>query len=653
YESALHDAKQAIDCYREILALNPEHGQTRSALELLFAEGVEQVEIAQVLEPLYQTDQEWERLVRIYEVQLERIEDPTERLSLVQRIADLCEKRLIDQPQAFVWWGRAFREQPLSELAVEEVERLARATHSWEELVGIYLDVLENAHDPQVQRQALLRSARVYDEELHDRVRAEEAYLRVLGLDEKDRDALRALDRIYDQAGMFSELAEVLRKRIDVTDETAEIVELYFRLARVYADALDDGEAAVQCLNKVLDADSRNARALEALEQVYFKREAWADLYGVYEKTVDLADGDNGMAEGYPRMAKIAADALEDREKAMDLWSRVVDLRGEDAVAIWALADLYERAEMWRELVDALERGVKIAETEERRIAIFKRLGRIWGEKLGKDRSALESWLKALEIDPRDVEALRALATIYKNTQAWEELVDTLHRLIEIGTQGDMPESELKELYAQLGELQGEILMRPQEAIDAWQSVLQIDGRDFRALGALERLFTQEARWEECIEVLSRKADALENPTEQVDVLLQAAPVWEDKLGEKQRAAHVYERVLSVGPADMTASVQLEQIYRDEYQWEKLIELLLGRVEHTPEAAQRIDILQGVARTYENELSQPEAAFVALQAAFREDYANDSTAKELERLASATGKWNDLLTEYTQIVQTI
>src|SRR5262249_2220834 len=151
------------------------------------------------------------------------------------------------------------------------------------------------------------------------------------------------------------------------------------------------------------------------------------------------------------------------------------------------------------ELTDALERGVKIAETDEQRVAIYKRLGRIWGERLGKDRSALDCWLKALEIEPRDVQALRALAGLYRSTQAWEELVDPLHRLIEIGTHGEMAEDELRELYAQLGELQGEILMRPQEAIEAWQSVLQIDARDFRALGALERLFTQEARWEECI----------------------------------------------------------------------------------------------------------------------------------------------------------
>src|SRR5207249_866823 len=156
--------------------------------------------------------------------------DPNERISLVQRIAELCEKRLVDQPQAFVWWGRAFREQPMSELAGEELERLAKATHSWEETVGIYLDVLGASQESLVQRTALLRAARIYDEEMRDRVRAEEAYLRVLGLDEKDREALKALDRIYDQASMFGELADTLRRRIQVTDETDEVVELYFRL---------------------------------------------------------------------------------------------------------------------------------------------------------------------------------------------------------------------------------------------------------------------------------------------------------------------------------------------------------------------------------------------------------------------------------------
>ena len=35
----------------------------------------------------------------------------------------------------------------------------------------------------------------------------------------------------------------------------------------------------------------------------------------------------------------LAADALDDRAKAVELWGRVVDIRGEDAIALSGLAD--------------------------------------------------------------------------------------------------------------------------------------------------------------------------------------------------------------------------------------------------------------------------------------------------------------------------
>src|SRR5690606_8432716 len=49
----------------------------------------------------------------------------------------------------------------------------------------------------------------------------------------------------------------------------------------------------------------------------------------------------------------------------------------------------------------------------------------------------------------------------------------------------------------------------------------------------------------------------------------------------------------------------------------------------------------------------PEMAFATLQAAFNVDYANDVTARELERLATETEKWGDLLNEYNGLVQSI
>ncbi|MCC6747689.1 MAG: tetratricopeptide repeat protein [Deltaproteobacteria bacterium] len=652
YQERLGDLTSSIECYREILTVAPTHSPAVTSLELLFEEGQQQLEIAEILEPLYRMSEQWEKLVKIMTVQLERMESADDKVQAVQRIAEICEQRLGDHLRAFRWWGHAFAVDPRSDVVSEELERLARIVDGWEELVGFYNGVLAKL-DPEDRRRVLKMMARVHDDEINDRARAEESYLYVLQIDPQDADALAALDRIYEQTGMFQELAEILKRRIAVTDSSDLLVQLQLRLGGTYELALEDLDSAVATYRAVLDTDSRNAQALAALEKTYFKREQWAELYDVYERMVDVAPGDSGVAECYARMAKIASDALADSERAQDLWNRVLDLRGEDPVALWALADLYEAAGEWRELVEVLQRQVHIVEEPEPQVRLYQRLGRIWGEKLGRDRNALESWQKVLEIDRSNIAALYAIAEIYRNTQAWQELVETLHRLIEIGITGDMSEQDLHKLYTQLGELEGEILMRPQEAIEAWRKVLDLQPDDFRALGALEQLLTQEARWEECIQVLQRKVEVLQGPQDKIDVLMQAASIWQERVGDNASAGRVYEQVLSLDAANRVAFVALEQIYREGWHWEKLIDLLLARVDHSESVSETVELLQGTAKVYEEQLDAPEQAFVVLQAAFKQDYTNDITAQELERLASTTNKWNELLTEYHTVVQAI
>src|SRR5262249_50913569 len=151
----------------------------------------------------------------------------------------------------------------------------------------------------------------------------------------------------------------------------------------------------------------------------------------------------------------------------------------------------------------------------------------------------------------QDLETLRALANLYRATQAWEELSHTLRRIIDVGQlsgEHEIAEKDLIELFAQLGQLEGDLLGRVNEAVDAWRKVLVLDPTDFRALNALEQLFIREARWEECIEVLQSRAAALEEPTARIDTLLQAAAIWEEKVDDKDRAAEIYERVRGLDP---------------------------------------------------------------------------------------------------------
>ncbi|MBW2731252.1 MAG: tetratricopeptide repeat protein, partial [Deltaproteobacteria bacterium] len=652
YQEQLEDLGNAIECYREILASTPGHSASIMALELLFTDGQHQLEIAEVLEPLYRMSEEWEKLVQIMEVQLERLEDAFDKVQAVQRIAEICEQRLGDHTRAFRWWGYALQFDPTADRSSEELERLARVVDGWEELSSFYLAVIDGLEDDD-KRRLLKMVARVFDEEVSDAGRAEEAYLQVLQLDEIDAEALEALDRIYTEGAMASELAEVLKRRIGTTDSSEDLVELQLRLGQTFEAALSDDDSAVESYNEALDADSRNARALDALEQIFFRRMQWQELHGTYEKMIDIQPGDDGIADCYARMAKISSDALSDPEQAQDLWNRVLDLRGEDPVALWALADLYEAAGEWRELVEVLQRQVNITEEAHAQIRLYQRLGRIWGEKLERERNALESWQKVLEIDPGDIMALYAITKIYRETQAWEELAETLYRLIDIGNTSEMPDDDLKALYIQLGELQGDTLLRPQEAIDAWRKVLELQSTSFPALSALEQLLTQEARWEESVEVLELKVNVIEGAEEKIDVLMQVANTWQEKVGNNEQASGAYERVLQERAEHRVAFSALNELYREGWHWEKLVELLLGRATLTEEISERVELFQEVAKVYEEHLNSPENAFVVLQAAFKEDYTNDATVEELKRLASVTNKWNELLTECNTIVQTI
>ncbi|NVB84939.1 MAG: tetratricopeptide repeat protein [Kofleriaceae bacterium] len=648
-ETQLGDRKGAVEVYREILTAHPTHEGALGQLESMFHAGHLQMEIAAVLEPLYEAASEFGKLHGIHEVQLTKLAGP-DRQAMYQRLAELAETRLYDENKALDWWAAAIVEDPRWDRAVEEAERLAGSTGAWNDMVTAYTGALEKTQDKDIRRHTLLRLARVHEFELHDAANAVTTHLRVLEIEAKDPDALAALDRLYLNAAMYDDLVEILRRRIEVVQDPDEQLELYFRRGALFSEALGDLEQALKCYSSVLEQESRNRRALEAIESIHFRREDWKQLLDTYEKLIDTADTDTEMADIYARMARICSDALNEEGRAIELLGRVLDIRGEEPQALQALADLTTRQGKWEELVEIVERQIAVAPDSEQ-IPLYKHLGRVWEEKLGRERNALDAWLAADRIDGNDLETLRSLARLYRSTQAWDELSQTIRRIIDVGQlSGQIGEDETIELYAQLGQLEGDVLGRVDEAVDAWRRVIAIDPSDFRALAALETLFVREGRWEESIDVLEKRAMVLEDEAQRRETLLQAAATWEEKVEDLTRAAQVYERVRASDPANATASDRLEAIYRQQYKWTELVEILLERSELRGTNEEQIGILNQVAKIYESEIGDQESAFYVLQAAFKRDYSHDETALELERLATATNRWQELLDEYTNRV---
>ncbi|MFN9812443.1 MAG: tetratricopeptide repeat protein, partial [Deltaproteobacteria bacterium] len=628
--------------YQEILAAAPEHAKALGALEELFAGGVQPLVIAEILEPLYRMSESWGRLVGVYQVELEQVSDPAARIAMIHRIAEIAEDRAGEPQVAYEWHLRALLEDPTNERSVPDSERLAGALGTWEPLADALATVLAQRADVEIRVAVGHRLARIYENELGDVQRATETHLFVLGASPTDIEALEALDRIFLDNGAAEPLQEVLWRRVGAASDARDKVELAFRRAQVLENDLGRVDEAVGVYLGILDSlDPEHEASIQALANIYVEKQDWTSLYRTFERELRVALGDSGRADVLAKMARVAEGYLQNEAQAATLWGQVLELRGEDAEALSALGDLHARAGRFQELVEVLDREAAVAADDELRVQIFMDLGRIWYGKLSNERNAIDNWQRVLDIDPTNTSALFALVEIYRAGQQTSELLESLHRVIEVGA-ATLDDSTIETCYMQLGALYETAVSQPADAIEAFNKALDLNPRNFEAMGALERLHGANADWVEQIQILERRVDALEEPADKVDTLVAIARIWSERQGEPDRGASAYQRILGLDPSHEVAFVELEKLHRSAERWEDLAELYTTRFENTEDTAPRVALLRKIAEVQAKHLGDKEAAFEALQLAWEVDY-GDSNTEELERLAGLTQKWNDLL----------
>jgi tetratricopeptide (TPR) repeat protein len=639
----LNDLDAAIAAYRDVMNASPEHQATLEALEGLFASGVKQLEIGEILEPLYRSMGEWEKLARVNEAQLAHTQGHEERLAAYYRLAELFEDKLIDPAKTLDVYIRALKEYPLDEKSGEEAPRLAAGVDGgWETLANAYADILGAHEDNEARKVIGRRLARTFEDELGDITKAEETYKYVLTVDEADAESLANLDRIYASIESWPELAQVLEMRVKATGDTLELVELYARLGELYETNLADVPNAIRAYRKIFDGlDKAHEGAIAALARIYEQQGSWVELDTVYQRELENASGDTAEAEIRAKIAHLAAEKLNQPERAVETWKAVLDLRGEDPEALHALGELHESLGQWAKLVDVLEREFDIASTEEERVSILTRRARTTSEKLGRDEAALEDWNRALDIDYANLAALRAIADIRRRQGDATELVTALHQLVDRAA-AMLDATELKEIFRELGKTYGQTLQQPYDAADAWRKLLDV-GPDFEAMDALEAIYRSEEKWTDVIDVKMRRAEALEAPQDRIDELRSAAALWRDRVGDPDGARTAYEKILEVDPAHDEAFFELEKLHVAAGRWEALVELYLARFDTREETADKTELLRKIARTFEEKLEDKNQALDALVNALSIDFHDRETARYLERMAQATGRWGEVI----------
>lgn len=643
-QNHLGDVDGAIGQYQEILAAAPEHSPSMSALEFLFADGVRPLVVGEILEPIYRMQESWDRLLNVHEMQLNYQPDTHERVTMMHRIAEIAEDRAADHERAFVWMQRALLEDPSHDHTLGEVERLGELLDGWPQLANTYADALEGAEGAEQRTLVGKRLARVFEVELGDIAKAEEAYRFVVGSGSPDDETLEALDRIYVQNGAHEALASVLTKRLEISDIPQDQVDISYRLGQVLANDLGRTDEAINVYQSVLtDLEPEHTESIKALQDIYTRMGAWDALSTAFDKELEAAFGDTNQSEILGKMARLASEQQGDPDKAQDLWRRVLDMRGEDHEALNALGNIYASQERWGDLVEILDREVSVCDSDTVRVQIYADLGRIWYEKLDRSRNALDNWERVLDIDPTATGALFHMAEIHRAQNATTDLVDTLHRVIDVGA-ATLEDAEIEAVYMQLGGLYRTELQQPVDAVDSYENALQVNPRNMDAINAIEEIHTAEGMWEDVIGAMEKRVVAFETPEEKVAQLVAIAGAWSEKVENADGGTSAYQRVLEMQPSNAGAFEKLETLHTSAARWEDLIDMYLTRYDEAESIDEGVKLLRSAAKVFEEKLDSPEQAYDTLEAAWSLDFKNKATWMELERVTRVSGKWNDLLT---------
>ena len=355
---------------------------------------------------------------------LDFTQDPDERRDLLGRLAQLYEEQQEDYSAALETTAKLLHEDIGDEETIGELERLAKVAGVERRLAEIYAAELEEAvgEDPSTARLAR-RTGEIFAE-LGEHEKALSFYRRALAFEPESQALFDAIDEILQKTERHEERVRLYRDALDHRFEPAERLATLHTIAELQKSKLGLADEAIDTYRSALDVDESDARALDALTELYRERERWTDLSELYLRRAELAESPDVAAAYRLALARLFKKEIDEVDRAIDQLDEIVrsvpthseaiaelealledDAHKERVVEI--LRPLYESADDWRHLIKLNEDRYQLADDPAEKVAVLRETAQLWEDR-GSDPARAQRALKvAFEIDPDDADVRR------------------------------------------------------------------------------------------------------------------------------------------------------------------------------------------------------------------------------------------------------
>jgi tetratricopeptide (TPR) repeat protein len=653
------DIQRAFDELGEALAGDPSHAGAVAELEGLLATSDDpehKARAGEMLEPVYLRRADWARVKLALDARLSASQEPDDRRDLLQRLATLHEEQLEDYSAALETVAKLLHEDLTDEGVWQELERLAKVASAERRLGEIYaVELGALSADDASSAKLCRRTGEIYAD-LGEISLALTWFRRAHEFEPESRELFTAIDALLTKEARHAERVALYRTSLDYRSDQERLDALH-TIARLERAELKEPQRAIDTYRAALDVSDNDARALDALTELYRELGRNRDLSDLYLRRAEAAPDGEQAAPYRLALARLLREQLEDTVGAIDQLEAIVtevpwhseaikELEGltrEDehkARVVEILRPIYEHSDDWRLLIRLNEERFGLAENAREKVAVLRETAQLWETRGNEKRRAFQATRAAFELDPEDTETRAELERLTEALSAWEELSESY----EHGAANTADDLTRRELLFALAKIYDGRIDDPRRALDAYSRLSELDPADPEPLEAMDTLAVLLSDWATLISVLEKKS-AIASDEENASIWRRVAETKLDMLEDVTGAIAAYERALELDPESAMTVDALIALYEPAANALRLVELYARRVELATEdeGDLRYDLNIRAAECYEKQLGDLREAINALGAALEARPSDGAALHSLERLYRAEQMWDDLL----------
>jgi golgin subfamily B member 1 len=653
YAERMQDHKGAMSAWHRVLELSPGHAKALRVLRDSYLA----VGDHDGLTNLYAETGDWEGLVEVLSTAADKATDPDLKVALSYRAADVYAKNLKAPDRAFRAYERVLGVRPNDARAAAALIPLYEKDEKWAKLPALYEVMLLSTESTADKLAWLDKLAKVVGEHIQDKAGSFGYARQAYELDPEREGGLDAFEKAARVAGAWSAFVDALNIRLKQKKVKKEEKRLLrAKLAEVCATELGRVDESVAAYKNLVEEDETDEVAVQTLDRILRAADRREDLRWLFEVRVGRANTAQKL-DILGEWAVLEEEAFGAPEAAIALYRRMLEIVATHGPALRALARLLKAAGDAKGAADVLEKDRDQREGADR-AAREVELARLYIDPLRRYGDALDAATRALELVPGDKSALAVVEELLgvSDTRALSAVVleAAYERDGNLARQADVLEvmiataaskADRVRLYGRLADVH-EKLGQPEKAFDVVSRVASEFPGELEFWDRLGALASRTHKSQLFVEAIAGAVPPVgeTNLPEAVELDLaeRAATLYEERLGEPDRARPYLERILARQPDNERAFSRLKQILTTREQWVELEALYERAVSATENNVRRAELLAEVALVAEEITGEHGKAMSYYERILEIQPLHEQAIRALDTLYTRESSWKKL-----------